>query len=235
MHFVVCDPDSGAPVFAVEFDDADRTDQDHRRTARMKQAVCGAVGLELLTIQSATLRPDRHGRVIVDYLADARAFRDAAGDVDDDAPQPCFRDIVGRLPDGRTGFVNDLGAVARAAAVEAYVDRRLADPILRGLHASWRDGPAEGWGWVDARADRCLFERVRLWSHGFSCGIDPGRLAEDLAAAAVGRRLVHLDTGPDTGSVLRDKADLGREIARLRLRRDELTNEFAFDHVVLDT
>jgi hypothetical protein len=242
LDFVVCDALSDTPVFAVEFDDSVRPDAENQRIGRMKKAVCDAVGLELLTIQSSTLRPDRHGRGIVDYLIDARAFRDAVtGDdpVGDDASgddpagaAPGYRDIVGRLPDGRTGFVNDLGAVARAAAVDAYVDRRLVDPILRGLHACWRDGPAEGWGWVEARAGRCLFERVRVWSHRFSCGVDSGRLAEDLAAAAIGERLLSIDS--DAEPVLRDKAELGRELASLKLRRDELANEFAFDHVVLD-
>lgn len=242
LDFVVCDAATLRPVFAVEFDDPDQPDPDRQRNERMKRAVCAAVGLELLTIESATLRPDRHGRRIVDYLVDARAYHQViTGGLAPEASDPMgetigtalgYRDIVGRLPDGRTGFVNDLGALARVMAVEAYVDRRLVDPILRGLHVRWQDGPAEGWGWVDAGTGRCLFERVRLWRYGFSCGVDLGRLAEDLAATAIGERLRGAETDHDL--VVHDKNHLTGEFERLTSRRHEMEGGFGFDHVLLD-
>jgi hypothetical protein len=190
----------------------------------MKHAVCEAVGLELLRIESSTLYPGTHGRRIVEYVVDARAFLEATGDpvefaeLSTDEPMG-YRDIVGRLPDGRTGHVNDLGAVARAAAVDAYVNRELVDPILRSVQLDWKNGPAEGWAWLQVRAGAYLFERVRIWQYRFSCGIEPGRLAEDLATLAVGERLRLRN---DVETPLWDRERLAGELDVLRRRRDEL-------------
>lgn len=239
LDFVVGAADSYAPTFVLLLVDPAARTADAQRGDRMTNAVCEAVGLNLLRIESATLRRAGHGRRIVEYVIDARAFRDAA------PPEPAvattgtghptpteaalgYRDIVGRLPDGRSGFVNDLGAIARAAAVEAYVDRQITDPIIRGLHVEWVDGAAEGWAWLRVDAQRYLFERVRLWPHGFSCGIEPGRLAEDLAVTAIGERLKTRDL---TGSTLRDRAGLARDLDGLRSCRAEMTGPFAFEHV----
>ncbi|MET8466021.1 hypothetical protein ABZU93_23480, partial [Micromonospora zamorensis] len=150
----------------------------------------------------------------------------AAGD--DPAPVG-FRDILGRLPDGRTGPVNDLGALTRAAAVEAYVAGRVADPIVRGLHVRWVDGPAQGWSWVQVRPDACLVERVSVTEHRFSCGIDSARLAEDLATVAVGERLRE-----NVASDLVPRAELTAQIVALSGRRHELVGGFAFDHLCAD-
>ncbi|SDY89661.1 hypothetical protein SAMN05444365_10447 [Micromonospora pattaloongensis] len=95
----------------------------------------------------------------------------------------------------------------------------------------WATGAAEGWGWLEVRDGRCLFERVRVAEHAFSCGVDPGRLAEDLAAAAIGERLKRLDT---VEPVLTPKQALGRNLDALRSRRDEMGAPFAFDHVRFD-
>ncbi|MBO4210783.1 DUF2726 domain-containing protein, partial [Micromonospora echinofusca] len=156
--FVACDRRTSRPVFAVEVSDPEGAGTGRsggaERADRMRSAVCDAVGLEVLRIVSPTLRRAGVGRRIVEYLLDARSYAAAVRDAVDPAdpladPPVGYRDIIGRLPDGRDGFVNDLGALARAAAVDAYVSRRLTDPILRGLHARWADGPAEGWGWVE--------------------------------------------------------------------------------------
>jgi hypothetical protein len=233
FDFVVCDARGYAPLFAVEFDDPAGRRADSERDERMKNAVCDAVGLELLRIESATLRPGSDGRRIVEYVIDARTFmestleREEASDLLPDGPLN-YRDIIGRLPDGRSGFVNDLGALARVAAVDAYAGRQLTDPIIRGLHVCWKDGPAEGWAWVEVRDRRCIFERARLWQHRFSCGVDPGRLAEDLATAAIGQWLKTLGTAEP---VLRDRADIKHAFEELRLRREEMENGFAFDHL----
>nr|MDT0656669.1 DUF2726 domain-containing protein [Micromonospora sp. DSM 115978] len=265
LDYVVCDAASYTPSFAVVLvDGSGDTDRVDRRT----NAVCEAVGLGLLRIESSTLRRAGYGRRIVEYVLDARAFQEATradtGSVDrpvggvaaDDASgaggdpdwsepaPPGYRDIVGRLPDGRQGCVNDLGTVARAAAVEAYVDRRVIDPIVRDLHVDWRDGPAEGWAWLRAAEDRFLFERVRLGQHGFSCGVEPGRLAGDLAVAAVGERLRTIDQpGPDpltkadplTQADLPTRADLSLRLERLRSRHDEMATPYAFAHVSFES
>ncbi|MEO3930212.1 DUF2726 domain-containing protein [Micromonosporaceae bacterium B7E4] len=236
FDFVVSDPDGQATPFAVELVDPSVQTGRTQRDDRMKHAVCDAVGLELLRIESATLQPATHGRRIVEYVIDARAFLMATGDPAEyvelapDAPRS-YRDIVGRLPDGNSGHVNDLGAVARTAAVDAYVNRDLVDPILRSLHLDWKDGPAEGWAWLQVRPGAYLFERVRIWQRRISCGIEPGRLAEDLATMAVGERLRLRETvelpliGPER---------LAGELDGLRRRRAELLNPYAFEHVSFD-
>lgn len=237
LHFVVGDRRDCRPVLGVCFDDPAQHTGDAERVIRMTDTVCEAVGLPLLRVESPTLRPERHGRRIVEYVLDARAFSDAApvgepaGEPVGDEPPPerlGYRDIVGRLPDGRSGYVNDLGAVARGAAVEAYIARQVADPIIRGLHVEWSGGVAEGWAWLDVRDGRCLFERVRLWLRHFPCGVEPGRLAEDLAVTAIGERLRTLEL---TEPVLCEKGLLAGELARLRARRDEMRTPFAFAHV----
>ncbi|WP_405108397.1 hypothetical protein OG559_26305 [Micromonospora sp. NBC_01405] len=236
LDHVVCAAPSGRPLFAVEVGPPVPPGSAAQRAERMKDAVCAAVGLAVLRIASPTLRAADHGRRIVEYVIDARAYADAVrpdpGHTEPgDATPVAFRDIVGRLPDGRSGHVNDLGALARAAAVEAYVSRRLVDPIVRGLHVRWADGPAEGWSWVEVRPGRFLVERVRVWEHRLSCGVDPGRLAEDLAAVAVGERLRGLDGG-EPELVAREQFD--GDIRRLRARRDEMRNGFGFDHLCAD-
>ncbi|MFY1622922.1 hypothetical protein ACN261_26110 [Micromonospora sp. WMMD723] len=228
---VVCAADTGVPLFALTVGPTAPPGSAGQRAGRMAAAVCAAVGLPVLRIGSPTLRAAGHGRRIVTYVIDARAYAaGAAPDGSDDAPVG-FRDIVGRLPDGRTGPVNDLGALSRAAAVEAYVSRRLSDPIVRGLHVRWRDGTAEGWSWVEVRPGRCLVERVTVHEARLHCGVDPGRLAEDLAAVAVGERLAGAD---DEEPVLLDRDELRRQIRALRDRRDELAAPFAFEHLCVD-
>jgi hypothetical protein len=92
----------------------------------------------------------------------------------------------------------------------------------------WQNGPAEGWGWLAVADGRYLFERTRVWQHHFSCGVDPGRLAEDLAAAAIGERLKTLDTAEPR---LLGRDLLGRDFAELGLRRDEMAGAFEYDHL----
>lgn len=234
VDFAVYDERTGAPVLAVLFGQpAESTDAGP--DGRMTRAVCDAVGLAMMRIGSTTLDAARQGRRIVDYVLDAYAFTEASAglrDTDDPLAErpPGFREIVGRLPDGRSGFVNDLGALARVAAIEAYTSRKLADPLLRGLHVSWRGAAAEGWGWLDLPGGRCLFERVTVWQHRFFCGVDSGQLAEDLAALAVGERLRDLDTAP--GRLL-DKDALRRDLDLIRSRRAELDEPRATDHICI--
>ncbi|WBB51438.1 DUF2726 domain-containing protein [Verrucosispora sp. WMMA2044] len=223
---VVCTAATGRPEFAVEFH-APSTDATVRRAARTTEAVAAATGLPLLRIVSATLRTAGHGPRIVAYLVDARRY--AAGAAGSDVVAVGFRDIVGRLPDGRDGAVNDLGALARVEAVQAYVARRLADPILRGLHVHWTRGPAEGWSWAEVRPGELLVERVTAQAYGLSCGVEPPRLAEDLAVLAVGERLRTIEVGAPP---LLPREDLLADIRRLRDRRDELVGDFAYDHLL---
>ncbi|MCF0096324.1 hypothetical protein [Micromonospora sp. MH99] len=233
FDLVVGDADTGRPVVAVAIGPVPPAGSAEQRAERLTDAVSAAVGLPVLRVGSPTLRAAEHGRRLVEYVLDARAYAagaTVAGAEDEPAPVG-FRDILGRLPDGRTGPVNDLGALTRAAAVEAYVAGRLADPIVRGLHVHWTEGPAQGWSWVQVRPDACLIERVSVTAQRFSCGVDVARLAEDLATVAIGERLrVVRPDGPD----LLARADLTTEIVALSRRRDELVGGFAFDHLCAD-
>ncbi|WFE35902.1 DUF2726 domain-containing protein [Micromonospora sp. WMMD975] len=229
LDLVVCAADTRLPRFAVRFGPPAPDGSPARRAERLTDAVCAAVGLPLLRVESSTLGGGEHVRRFVAYVLDARAY--AEGTDPDGGDAVGFRDIVGRLPDGRPGPVNDLGALARADAVEAYVAGRLADPIVRGLHVRWTDGPAEGWSWVEARPGRCLLERVRLTARGFGCGVDPGRLAEDLATVALGERLRAADPA---AAFLVDRDDLREQVRRLADRRDSFDGGFAFAHLCAD-
>ncbi|MCG5470032.1 DUF2726 domain-containing protein [Micromonospora sp. LAH09] len=232
FDFVVCAADTGRAIVAVEIGPVAPAGSAEQRVERLKDAVSAAVGLPVLRVGSPTLRASEHGRRLVEYVIDARAYAAGAAGAtaarDDPAPVG-FRDILGRLPDGRTGPVNDLGALTRAAAVEAYVAGRVADPIVRGLHVRWVDGPAQGWSWVQVRPDACLVERVTVTEHRFSCGIDAARLAEDLATVAVGERLRE-----NVASELLPRAELTEQIVALSGRRHELVGGFAFDHLCAD-
>lgn len=220
LDFVVCDDRWRRPVFAVVLGDPTPADPAAARAIRMTAAVCAAAGLELLLVRSAGLAEPAAARRLVDYLVDARTFADGADPsllMDEGVVPLSYREIIGRLPDGRRGFVNDLGAVARVAAVGAYAGGQVCDPIIRSLHVTLRDAPAEGWAWLAVRPDRYLFERTRIWSHGFHCGVELGQLAEDLAVAAVGERLKFIDLVEPR---LVNRAELVGALTDLRCRRD---------------
>ena len=233
FDFAVCAAGDGAPVFAVEF--AAPADGGQVRARRMADAVCAAAGLPLLRVETEAPLVAR-GQQIVEYLVDARAFAAAtapAGGYDDELPEPVvgFREIVGRLPDGRQGFVNDLGILARLAMMEAYVAGQVADPIVRGLHLFWGDGSAEGWAWAELGGGRCLFERVRLGGTGLACGVPLDRFAEDLAVVAVGDRLRALEAGQEG---VRVRSDVARLFRSLRERGSEIRDVARLAHIQFD-
>ncbi|MEU1246836.1 hypothetical protein ACWD8I_31870 [Micromonospora arida] len=230
FDFVVYAADTGRPVVAVQIGPVPSPGSAEQRVERLTDAVSAAVGLPVLRIGTPTLSAAEHGRRLVEYVIDARAYAAGGATAAGTEPAPVgFRDILGRLPDGRTGPVNDLGALTRAAAVEAYVAGQVADPIVRGLHVRWVDGPAQGWSWVQVRPDGCLVEQVSVTEHRFSCGIDAARLAEDLAAVAVGERLRE-----NAVADLLPRGEWTARIAALSQRRHELVGGFAFDHLCAD-
>ncbi|MEV4622236.1 hypothetical protein AB0J74_26430 [Asanoa sp. NPDC049573] len=221
LDYLVTDADTDRPEFALLF--TDDTAAAGARVTRMTTAVCDAVGLPLIRIGSPTLTATHNGSQILGYVLDAREFGadDGLG----------YRDIVGRLPDGRTGYVNDLSSVARAAAVDAYAARQLFDPIIRGIRVRWAGGPAEGWAWLQLREGGYVFERVRLAEHRTTCGVPADRLAEDLAGAAIGQRLKLRDSAePD----LVDHAHIEAGLRDLSARRAELVDGFPYEHLLAD-
>jgi len=230
VDYLVTDAQTERPDFALLFTDAgsprDAVAGAGARVARMTTAVCDAVGLPLLRITSPTLTSADNGSQILGYILDARTFADggATGGLG-------YRDIVGRLPDGRTGYVNDLSSVARAAAVDAYAARQLFDPIIRGIRVQWAGGPAEGWAWVQLREGGYVFERVQLAEHRTTCGVPADRLAEDLAGAAIGQRLkMRHSAEPD----LVDVTHIEAALRQLSARRAELVGGFPYEHLLAD-
>ncbi|HTF11741.1 MAG TPA: hypothetical protein VK659_26555 [Asanoa sp.] len=224
LDYLVTDAATDRPEFALLFTD-DTAGGASARAARMTTAVCDAVGLPLIRIGSPTLTAAHHGTQIMGYVLDARTFANGSAD------GLGYRDIVGRLPDGRTGYVNDLSSVARAAAVDAYGARELFDPIIRGIRVRWAGGPAEGWAWLQLREGGYVVERVRLSEHHTTCGVPADRLAEDLAGAAIGQRLKVRDSAePD----LVDHAHIESGLRDLSARRAELVDGFPYEHLLAD-
>ncbi len=237
----VVHPASGEPTFAVEFQDPAARLADAARTDRLTSAVCAAAGLALLRVCGAVVGTGTGRLRVIEYVLDARAYTaitarlgepERPGERDVAALEPAgFRDIMGRLPDGRTGYVNDLGAVARAAAIEAYANRRLPDPVIRSLHVTWPDGGTQGWAWLRASEDGYLVERAEVSQAEMSCGLPPARLAEDLATAAIGEHLTTLESVPPD---LVPRSVLAADLDDLRRRQAEQGCDFRFDHITVE-
>jgi hypothetical protein len=236
LDFVVCDEKTYMPDFAVELDDPTHRKPEAQQRDRMKDTVCEAANLELLRIESSALHPGPHGRRLIEYLIDARSFMNAvteqqeAGNLPWDEPFD-YRNAIGTLPDGRTGFVNDLGTVARIAAIEAREEGRTASPTIQGLRLYWRDGWAEGWGWLRIKDDLYIFERIQVRQYRFYCGIGAGDLAEDLAVAAVGEKLKLLSNDQP---ILWRLSDIRRLFAKVQQRRSDLKHPYMIDHIKFD-
>lgn len=235
LAFVVAEAETDRPLFAIEMRDPDASGASSRRDDPMTDAVVHAAGLPLLRVESSARGLGSYARRLAEYVIDAYAFTIATADDDEIGDLPVepplsYRDIIGRLPDGRTGYVNDLGTLARAAAVDAYVAGQVADPIIRELRVSWRGGPGQGWAWLRVRDDLCVVERTRVWMRGFGCGLDAGRLAEDLATAAIGERFKDPET---LEARLYDARLLADEFTDLQRRRSDMDEYFSVDHAAL--
>lgn len=228
FDFVVCDAATYIPNFAVELDDASHRRSDARRRDRMKDAVCQAASFDLLRVDARALDRGPRGRRLVEYLIDAREYFRAFGEAQDrgDVPDDEIGDY--RLILGPPGFVNDLAAPARLHALRAFQEGGVEGQVIDGFSFSWKDGWAEAWAWLQVRDNFYLFERARLRSYRFHCGMGAEDLAEDLAAAAVGEQLPRLGNGEP---VLVRRDDMARRLGRLRERRDELEFAVLLDHV----
>lgn len=226
FDFVVADR-SYRTEFAVELDGPSHDTPDGQRRDGMKNALCEAVDLELLRIESSALTPGPKGRRLVEYLIDARELGKAfleqqeAGAIPWDEPYD-YRHFLGIGADGRVEFINDLAAPARIAAFAARDAGAIEGDGIRGASFYWKNGWAEGWAWLKFRGDLFFFRSTRLRTYRFFCGMGPGELAEDLSVAAIGEDLAQLETGAAT--LLR--ADhIQRRVEATRARQDEL--EFA--------
>jgi hypothetical protein len=172
--------------------------------------VCAAAGLELLRVESPAFKRGPRGRLLVDYLIDARsymsAFSDAqeAGYVPYDEPGD-YRSVIDLAEGGGIDYVNDLAMPTRAAAFVAHDAGLVSSPIVNVASVYRVDGWVDGFAWLDAMGERCLYQRTSLRSYRLACGIGPGELAEDIAVAALGDDLDGLRRGEP---VLRRTADV---------------------------
>lgn len=223
LDFLVSDEETTLPEFAVELDDASHRRADAHRRDQIKDAVCDAAGLELLRVEATAFTPTVRGRLLVDYLIEARAYQHAfaaaqeAGYVPFDEPGD-YRSIMDLAPGGGIDFVNDLAMPARVAADTAYVAGRIASPMIQSASIYFRDGWVKAIAWLYVGDERYLFQQARLRTYRLVCGIGPGALAEDLAVAAIGDDLGQL---ADDAPVLHRAADLTRHLDRVRACRDE--------------
>jgi uncharacterized protein DUF2726 len=229
FDFVVCDAASCVPEFAVELDDRTHLRPDAQRRDRDKDALCQAAGFGLLRVESSAFDRGPRGRRLVEYLIDARSYThafyeaQARGHVPDD--WFCdYRAIIGPLPGGGFGFVNDLAEPARARAQRAFAAGRIEGHGIQDMSFSWKNGWSEAWAWLQVRGDLYLFEKTRLRSFRFDCIPGPMSLSGDLAAVAVGRRLGRLG---DSDPVLVRRDQMARQLQRVRERRDELECAFS--------
>jgi very-short-patch-repair endonuclease len=228
FDFVVCSQETYMPEFAVELDDASHNKADARRRDRIKDALCEAAGFELLRIDSRALDKGPHGQRLVEYLIEARDYMRAFGDAQEQGHVPF--DEIGdfRMILGPGGFVNDLAAPARLQARRMLQAGRVQGHMIDSIHFGWRSGWSEAWAWLHTHADFYLFERTRLRSYRFRCGIGPGELAEDLAVAAVGRQLPRL---AGTAPILVRRRNLEGRLAQLLEQRSELDDALMIDQV----
>ncbi len=132
--------------------------------------------------------------------------------------------VIGRTPEGYISLVNDLSNPARLAASRAYDAGHVASRIINGFHFYWTDGWLEGWAWLRVRDDLFLFERSQVRCYRFDCGMGPGELAQDLAAAAVGEKppLLHSDE-----PILCRLSDLQRRLDRVREQRHLIEGRYS--------
>jgi len=236
LDYVVCKADDAFPVFAVELDDASHRHRDAQRRDAMKNLICDTIGLELLRVDSHAFEPGPRGRRLVEYLIDARAYQlafdeaQARGDVPPDAMGD-YRLVVDFNSPG-LNLINALGHPASLRALRLFQAGRLSEGIISSLGFSWRDGWAEAWAWLRYQPDRYLFERVKVRSYRFYCGIGPQELAQDLARAAIGDAL---DAAARGEPVLAPPEKLQETLARTLARRDELESTRKLDRTSFKT
>lgn len=232
LDFVVVDRETLEVEFAIELDDLSHVTEHAQRHDRMKDAVCDAADLELLRVEFSSARPEhvglldtrKQGRLLVDYLIDARGFMEAFADAQDAGYVPMdepgdYRSIIDRDDQGCLRFVNDLSNRARLEVLNAYRAGKVAKQTIGCVGWEWRSGVAEAWAWLHVRDQMLLFQRMTLRSYRLDCGITPLELAQDLAAAAIGDHLLALDRGE---AVLVKGSDVQRLVEEVRARRNDL-------------
>lgn len=236
FDFVVCHTETHLPEFAVELDDSTHwKDPGVQGRDRMKNALCEAAGFELLRIESSALSiSNRTGnRRLIEYLIDAwdlgRAFQEhqEKGLIPEDEIYD-YRNTIELNPEtGRGEFVHDLAQPATSLAIKLYNERTIKGYFIDRIHFYWRNGWAEGWAWLQYNDELYFFETYRVRSYHFHCGMAPGDLAEDLAAAAIGEKLKQIHPK----MLLHRRVTLERKFKSLQARCNEFEEPLLFDHM----
>jgi hypothetical protein len=227
FDFVICHTETHVAEFAIELDDPTHwTNPDVQRRDRMKNALCEAVGFELLRIESSALSasPKTGNRRLIEYLIDAwelgKAFyeQQKKGSIPKDEIYDYRHTIALNPESGRVEFVHDLAQPAAALAFQLHKQGTIKGSIIERLNFSWRNGWAEGWAWLHYNNELYFFETYRVRSYQFYCGIPSGDLAEDLAVAAIGERLKQIHPK----MALQSREALERKFKSIQARRSEL-------------
>ena len=222
LDFVVTD-EGRVPQFVVELDDPTHRRPDAVRRDRIKDAVLESAGIEVLRIETRHLNRLDDGRSLVEYLVDARDFTTAYEDAQEQGlifrdEWPDYRLVISAGPGG-ISFDNDLAMEARKACFLAHKAGKTKTMYPGCGNFYWKDGWAEGWAWLEVKADRYLFTDVRLRSYHFRCSVGPGELAEDLAVAAIGRDLQGFLAGT---ALLLPTSEITKKFDRMAHRRDDV-------------
>lgn len=128
----------------------------------------------------------------------------------------------------RPNHINDLTDPGRRAAYDTHEKGQLAEWVIQTAEFSWKNGWAEGWAWLRATEDLYFFERVKVWSYKFRCGLDPGELAADLAAAEIGEKLRAYEAG---AAVLVRLHQMATALAEVRARIEQVEHRVMVDHI----
>jgi very-short-patch-repair endonuclease len=212
LDWVVSDLDTTRAEFAVEFDGASHDTPDARRRDATKNEVCDRLGLPILRVDAAVLRPAAQRTVLgvlLETWAAWRAFNQAqdTGTVPEDEPFNAY------------GFVNldpDTGDIVQpldfTAAVRKRIRRMAEAGVLthRFVATAYRGGisgePAEGYAWVYTTDDRVVVGHARARDYSFPAVL-PSDLADSLAHLDLGDRLARWREGDETIPLNRTDAE----------------------------
>jgi very-short-patch-repair endonuclease len=218
LDFVVADRDR-FPVFAVELDGKTHRTPEMIALDRIKDLVCQEAGLDLLRIESSSLKQLNDGRTVIEYLIDAHCAAEESGapysvhECDDSCLNPDGPDCVpGEVTDyrhydfylegGRFIFPNYLVADANRVIFKATIDGLLASSKLTQCGFMRKDGWIEALAWVSAHQGGYVFQSVQVRDYDFP-SLEPSQLAMDLCLLDIAQSIQRLQDGEPV--IMREK------------------------------
>lgn len=223
-HFdwVVSDAATTRPEFAVEFDGPSHDSPDARRRDALKNAVCAKLGLPILRVGHAVLRPTAQHTVLGVLLECWTAWR---GFIDaQERGELAYDEVYDPL-----AFIEldpDTDAIVQPYNIARRVQQRIARMARAGVLARripvvafrshWMGGPegTESYAWVATTDRRIVIGHASVREYSFP-GVEPIDLAEGLALLDLGDRLAAWREGDETIPVSAEVAE------RVLPRRDE--------------